>query len=67
MVQLGVPLSHFRQLWSPSNDGVLVKCVDYWLRSNEDPKWEDVIKALEGSGDIKLASHIYQKKNFPKW
>ena len=61
MVQLGVPPSHFRQLWSPSNDGVLVKCLDYWLRRNEDPKWEDVIKALEGSGDIKLASRIRRK------
>ena len=63
MVQLGVPLSYVRQalITSPSNDGVLVKCLDYWLKRNEDPKWEDVIKALERSGDIKLASRIRRK------
>ena len=63
MVQLGVPLSHVRHLLitSPSSDGVLVKCLDYWLKSNEDPKWEDVIKALEGSGDNNLASRIRRK------
>ena len=63
MVQLGVPLSHVRHLLitSPSSDGVLVKCLDYWLKRSEDPKWEDVIKALEGSGDNNLASRIRRK------
>ena len=63
MEHLDVPVSYFRHLLitSPSNDGVLVKCLDYWLKRNEDPKWEDVIKALEGSGDNNLASRIRRK------